>query len=88
MRQPHMAKKTPSPFNFESALSELNEIVERMEQGNLNLEASLKDFEKGVALTRQCQTALQSAEQQVKILLEKNGEQILSPYMQDTKENE
>ena len=73
-----MSTKKPPPFNFEKALAELNHIIEKMEHGNLSLEESLGDFDKGVALTRQCQAALQSAEQKVKILLEKNGEAVLS----------
>jgi exodeoxyribonuclease VII small subunit len=73
-------KKTPSSFHFESALTELNQLVEKLEQGGLPLEESLKAFEKGIALTRQCQKALTEAEQKVQILLEKNGKSTLSPY--------
>lgn len=51
-----------------------------MEQGELSLEDSLKSFERGVALTRTCQKALQEAEQKVQILLEKNGTQTLEPF--------
>ena len=66
-----MAKrKTP---NFEQALDELEELVERMEQGESSLEDSLKDFERGIELTRSCQTALTKAEQKVEILLKKGG---------------
>jgi len=65
-----MAKKTP---NFEKALSELESLVEDMEQGDLSLEDSLKRFEKGIALSRECQQALQNAELKVKQLVEENG---------------
>ncbi len=65
-----MAKKTP---NFEKALSELESLVEDMEQGNLSLEDSLKRFEKGIALSTECQQALQNAELKIKQLVEKNG---------------
>ena len=65
-----MAKKTP---NFEKALSELETLVEDMEQGNLSLEESLKRFEKGIALSSECQQALQNAELKIKQLVEKNG---------------
>jgi len=75
-----MATKKPSPFNFESALAELNELVEKLEHGGMPLEESLQYFEKGIALTRQCQKALTEAEQKVQILLEKNGKPTLSPY--------
>lgn len=72
-----MAKKS---FNFEKSLQELETLVETMESGELSLEDSLKHFEKGVALTRDCQTALQDAEQKVKVLLEKNGQQSLIDF--------
>jgi exodeoxyribonuclease VII small subunit len=65
------AKKT---VNFEKALAELEKLVEEMEQGNLSLEESLKRFEKGIALTSDCQQALQKAELKVQELIEKNGE--------------
>jgi len=65
-----MAKKTP---NFEKALTDLETLVEDMEQGNLSLEDSLKRFEKGIALSTECQQALQNAELKIKELVEKNG---------------
>jgi exodeoxyribonuclease VII small subunit len=54
--------------SFEEALSELEALVESMEQGELPLEESLKSFERGVTLTRTCQQALKAAEQKVEIL--------------------
>lgn len=66
--------------SFEDALKELETLVDQMEQGDLTLEESLKSFERGVKLTRTCQTALQEAEQKVQILLEKNGEQSLEAF--------
>lgn len=74
------AKKTDSPFDFETALSELNHLVEQMEQGGIKLEDSLRNFERGVALVCSCQTALQSAEQKVKLLIEQNGQVSLTPF--------
>ena len=65
---------------FEESIAELEQLVEQMEQGELSLEDSLKSFERGVALTRTCQKALQEAEQKVQILLEKNGTQTLEPF--------
>ncbi len=59
-----MAKK----FDFNKGLVELEEIVKTMESGDLSLEDSLKYFEKGVALTKQCQVALNNAEQKISIL--------------------
>ncbi|MBI3776290.1 MAG: exodeoxyribonuclease VII small subunit [Gammaproteobacteria bacterium] len=67
-----MAKKPKTP-DFESALHELENIVERMEKGELTLEESLQQFERGVLLTRTCQQSLQDAEQKVHILLKKDG---------------
>lgn len=64
------AKKS---VNLEKALSELEKLVEEMEQGNLSLEESLKRFERGIALTSDCQEALQKAELKVQELVEKNG---------------
>jgi exodeoxyribonuclease VII small subunit len=57
------------PVDFEHSLAELEALVERLEQGDLPLDDALKSFERGVALTRQCQGALKAAQQQVEILL-------------------
>ncbi len=78
-----MAKKSANSddkIDFENALSELEELVERMEQGDLSLEQSLKDFERGVALTRACQQALQEAEQKVQILARNDKDAELTPF--------
>jgi exodeoxyribonuclease VII small subunit len=72
-----MAKKPP---NFEQSLTELEQLVERMELGNLPLEESLKLFERGIQLTRSCQMALKEAEQKVRILMEENGQTTLKPF--------
>jgi exodeoxyribonuclease VII small subunit len=79
-----MARKatTDTPFHFETAMAELQQIVERMEKGGLSLEDSLQLFEKGITLTRQCQQALQQVEQKVKILVEKNGQPTLESYQE------
>jgi exodeoxyribonuclease VII small subunit len=75
-----MSQETPT-INFEAALEELNSLVAEMEQGGLSVEKSLQYFEKGVTLTKQCQKALLEAEQKVQILLEKNGDLTLNPYL-------
>lgn len=64
----------PTDFNFEQALKELEELVGRMEQGDLPLEESLKAFERGIELTRNCQQALKEAEQKVEILINKGDQ--------------
>ncbi len=77
-----MAKKREA-FDFEKSLQELEVLVERMEKGELSLEDSLKDFERGIALTRACQTALKEAEQKVQILMEKGGEFDVQPFSEE-----
>ncbi len=64
--------ETKSELNFETALAELEQLVETMEKGDLTLEESLKQFERGVSLTRTCQKALAEAEQKVRILTRDN----------------
>ena len=63
-----------APPDFETAMRDLEKLVERLEQGDLPLEESLAAFERGVMLTRACQTALKEAEQKVEILLRRAGE--------------
>jgi exodeoxyribonuclease VII small subunit len=64
-----MSTPTP-PLNFEAALAELEQLVEQMETGELSLEASLRAFERGIVLTRECQKALKDAELRVAALTE------------------
>jgi len=54
-----------------------------MEQGDLSLEDSLQQFERGVQLTRSCQQALKEAEQKVQILSQKEGQDTLEPFDSD-----
>ena len=69
-----MAKKKEAGFDFESALEQLEELVTSMEEGDISLEESLKAFEKGIKLTRECQAALKNAEQKVQVLINENGD--------------
>jgi exodeoxyribonuclease VII small subunit len=74
----------PEPqLDFESAMRDLEELVERLEQGDLPLEESLAAFERGVMLTRTCQAALKDAEQKVEILLKKAGEPVIEDFAAD-----
>ena len=73
------SKKTES-LDFEASMQELESLVERMEQGDQSLEQSLLDFERGIALTRNCQKALQETEQKIQQLIEKNGQDELVPF--------
>lgn len=73
--------------DFEKALSELEELVRKLEQGELSLEQSLAAFERGVKLTRECQTALRSAEQRVQQLMQREDGTVESvPFQPDTDE--
>lgn len=55
-------------LDFEAAMAELEDLVQKLEAGDLPLEDTLKQFERGVSLTRQCQDALRRAEQKVQLL--------------------
>jgi len=69
MAKPAKMAKTPS---LEASLTKLDAIVEKLESGNLSLDDSLKQFEEGVKLTKECQKILHHAEQKIKILSENN----------------
>ncbi len=69
-----MAKpRVNPPIDFEKSMAELEALVEKLERGDLPLEESLAAFERGVALTRACQTALSEAEQKVELLMKRPG---------------
>jgi exodeoxyribonuclease VII small subunit len=68
-----MASKKDKNINLEQALGELESLVEEMESGDLPLEEAMKKFERGITLTRECQTALRDAEQKVEVLMKKAG---------------
>ena len=61
-------KTSDQPLTFESAMAELEQLVEKMEDGELTLDESLKAFERGVVLTRLCQNELKNAELKVQQL--------------------
>jgi exodeoxyribonuclease VII small subunit len=65
--------------DFERSLAELESIVDKLEQGDLSLDDSLRHFERGVQLTRACQGALKQAEQKVEILLRRSGTDDFAP---------
>jgi len=67
-------KKNAANFDFEQALASLEALVTAMEEGELSLEESLQAFEKGVKLTRECQSALDQAEQKVQVLINAEGD--------------
>ncbi len=78
-----MARKSDNQ-QFEKSLAELEDIVNKMEQGDLTLEDSLAAFEKGVKLTKECQKALKSVEQKINKLTTKGNKLSLEPFDADT----
>ena len=64
-----MSKAGKRQPDLEKSLAELETIVATLEEGDIPLEQALKQFEKGIKLSRDCQTALQSAEQRVQVLM-------------------
>jgi exodeoxyribonuclease VII small subunit len=90
--KPNPQKKDPrenekSP-DFEQSLVELEALVTKLEQGDVPLEDALATFERGVALTRQCQTALRTAQQKVELLLSRNGEETIESFAAPDDEDE
>lgn len=60
--------------SFEDNLKELEEIAKNLESGNLNLEEAIKEFEKGMALSKKCTEKLDEAEKKINILVQdENG---------------
>ena len=79
---------TPANTNglgtLEKSLEELEALVTKLEGGDLPLEQALKEFERGVKLTRQCQAALHEAEQKVEILLKRTEQAEPVPFSPPT----
>lgn len=80
-----MAKQS---FHFEQSLAELEALVEKMESGEMSLEESLKAFEQGIKYTRDCQQALDKAQQKVQLLIQKNGVTEAQPFQVDDSEGQ
>ena len=74
-----MAKAKKS-IQFEDQLAQLEALVEAMESGDLSLEDSLKSFEQGIKLARECQTALKAAEQTVEMLTRQGDDLVSEPF--------
>ena len=66
-------------LSFEKVLGELEEIVQQLEKGELSLDDSLKKFEKGIHLARQCQDTLTEAEQKITFLSDNQQRNTPSP---------
>jgi exodeoxyribonuclease VII small subunit len=72
---------------FEDAMKELEDIVKRLESGDLSLEESLKIFEEGIALSRYCFRKLEEAEKRVSILIKDGNELKKEPFGSEKTEN-
>ncbi len=75
-----MNEKSTQEAGFEQALSELENLVEQLESGELSLDQSLQEFKRGVELTRHCQGILKKAQQNVEQLIEANDESSAVPF--------
>ncbi len=73
---------------FEESLERLEEIVKKMEAGEMTLEESLKAFEEGVRLSRLCAKKLDEADRRVEILLRQEGELVAKPFVEEGRESE
>jgi exodeoxyribonuclease VII small subunit len=76
-----MKKAEPQKKNFETSLSSLEQIVRELERGDLALEDSLKLFEDGVRLARECQERLNQAERRIEVLMrDSDGRPVVSGF--------
>jgi len=81
-----MAKTAPAPAetapaaDFEHSLDELEQLVAKMEGGELSLDESLASFERGIGLFRHCQQSLQHAELRVRLLLDPEAPDGAEPF--------
>ncbi len=75
-----MTMSTKKITNLEKALTDLEQLVEELESGDLPLERAMKKFEEGIKLTRSCQAALKDAEQKVQVLLKSAGGESLEDF--------
>ncbi|PHS24841.1 MAG: exodeoxyribonuclease VII small subunit [Methylophaga sp.] len=80
-----MAKR--KKLDYEASVLELESLVNRLEQGDISLEESLKLYESGVLLSRDCQEALQTAQQKVQMLLKQSGQSTLVDFDPDNAES-
>ena len=78
-----MNDQTDKLPDFEKALAELESLVEKLESGKNALDESLADFKRGVELTRQCQAALDAAQQTVEKLLDPQDQNTAEPLLPD-----
>lgn len=73
---------------FEEALGKLEDIVRKMEAGDMTLEESLKAFEEGIKLARLCSRKLDEAERRVEVLIKQEDELVIKPFQVEENESE
>ena len=83
-RAPDSPAETNRIAEFENSLDELEKLVERMEDGELSLDDSLRTYERGIALYRNCQAALEQAELRVKLLYDPESPDEAEDFRPDT----
>jgi exodeoxyribonuclease VII small subunit len=81
------APQSPAAPNFETALKRLEEIVKKLESGELSLDSALELFEEGIHLSRFCHTTLGQAERRVEILLKNESGQVRAVPFEAENEN-
>ena len=72
--------KDKKAVDFEQQLASLEGLVNSLESGELSLEESLKSFEQGIKVARDCQAGLKSAEQKVEVLMRQGDELVSQPF--------
>jgi exodeoxyribonuclease VII small subunit len=79
-RTPETAPETSPVADFEASLDALEQLVEKMERGDMSLEDSLAAYERGVGLYRRCQQALEEAELRVRLLTDPQRPESATPF--------
>lgn len=78
-----MSEKPSQLPNLEESMTEISQLIDKMEHSELTLEQSLANFERGVTLIKHCQKILDEAEQKVQILIQNNNQEGLNAYGED-----
>lgn len=81
-----MTKKAEKLPTLEESLTEITQLIDKMEHGEQTLEQSLDHFERGITLIKHCQKVLQDAEQKVQILIQNNNQDELIAYGNEDKD--
>lgn len=82
-----MTKEPKKLPNLEESLTEISQLIDKMEHSELSLEQSLNNFERGITLVKHCQKILVEAEQKVQILIQNNNQEELIAYGENAKDN-